>query len=263
MKASYLHNKKFGLLTVKDKLPNRDKHGHVVWLCSCDCGGKKMVKTSDLNAERVKSCGCLNRGFAARKVKTKCAYCGKKKEIFPCKAKAYKKTFCNDSCRGKWMSENCTGSDNGKWKPKVEVFCSECGELKKIHESHFKTYKDFFCDNACRGLWMAKKVKGKSNPNYNGGTPIHRIIGHRISAGMRKSLKNGKDGYSWEALLGYTRKQLFDHLDKTMPIGYTWDNLNELHIDHIIPKHHFSLKIIMTLALKNVGISIIFNFYQL
>ena len=53
MKAASLHNKKFGLLTVKNKLPDRNKYGQVLWLCSCDCGGEKIVKTSDLNAMRV------------------------------------------------------------------------------------------------------------------------------------------------------------------------------------------------------------------
>lgn len=68
---------------------------------------------------------------------------------------------------------------------------------------------------------------------------MQRILGKRISAGIRKSLKNGKNGYSWERILGYNRKQLLKHLNKTMPIGYTWDDLDSLHIDHIMPKTAF------------------------
>ena len=33
----------------------------VYWLCRCSCGGHATVSTGNLNAELVKSCGCLKR----------------------------------------------------------------------------------------------------------------------------------------------------------------------------------------------------------
>ena len=50
---------RFDLLTVESQLLER-KGNSIVWHCKCDCGNYKDVTTSDLNAHRVKSCGCLN-----------------------------------------------------------------------------------------------------------------------------------------------------------------------------------------------------------
>ena len=195
------------------------------------------MKIASLHKQKT---GKNNHNWKGGKIKVACSYCGEKKETYLSKCKAYKNTFCNNACRGMWMAKNCVGSGNGKWKPKVEVACSECGSVKKIHQSRFDMYDNFFCGNDCRGKWRSKNLKGKNNPNYNGGSPEIRKIGKRINAGMRKSLKKGKDGYSWEKLLGYTRKQLYIHLDSTMPDGYTWDDIDDLHIDHIVPKSSFN-----------------------
>ena len=53
-----LENKRFGRLIVKLRVEN-SKNGNIVWECFCDCGKIKKVTTSDLLANRVKSCGCL------------------------------------------------------------------------------------------------------------------------------------------------------------------------------------------------------------
>ena len=185
--------------------------------------------------------GKNNANWRGGKVKVACAWCGKEKKLYPSIAKLYERVFCSGTpCRSNWLSKNLKGKNNPKYKAKVEVACSTCGKVKKIHKSRFDMYVDFFCDNVCRSKWCSQNTKGKNNPNYNGGTPEQRIVGKRMNATMRKSLKKGKDGYSWEKLLGYTRRQLFDHLTETMPDGYTWDDLDDLHIDHIIPRSSFN-----------------------
>lgn len=45
------------ILTIISLSDKRYKNGEKIWLCECDCGNKREVKTSDL--KRVKSCGCL------------------------------------------------------------------------------------------------------------------------------------------------------------------------------------------------------------
>ena len=192
------------------------------------------------NASTHKNAGKNNPNWKGGNIKVACAYCGKEKEVYPCMAKLYNKSFCNDLCRGKWMSENMMGKNNPKWKPKLEISCAYCGEKLLRYPSRVKNHPNQVCNDICRAKLQARKVRGKNNPNYNGGSPEQKIIGKRISAGMRKSLKKGKDGYSWEKLLGYTRKQLYIHLDSTMPDGYTWDDIDDLHIDHIVPKSSFN-----------------------
>ncbi len=62
-----------------------------------------------------------------------------------------------------------------------------------------------------------------------------------ISGGVRKSIKSGKNGRSWESLVGYTIKELKAHLELQFRRGMTWDNYgSKWHIDHIRPVSSFS-----------------------
>lgn len=58
-----------------------------------------------------------------------------------------------------------------------------------------------------------------------------------ISRSIRRTLKIYKKSKHWEELLGYTIVELKNHLQKTMPKGYTWNDFlqGKLHIDHKIP----------------------------
>lgn len=52
-------NQKFNLLTVIDG-PIR-KNNKIYWLCQCECGKQKMVRSDELKSGRTKSCGCYKK----------------------------------------------------------------------------------------------------------------------------------------------------------------------------------------------------------
>jgi len=55
-----LTGKKFGRLTVLELIGRRkDKYG-LYWLCQCDCGKQKFIRSGSLKGGRTKSCGCLH-----------------------------------------------------------------------------------------------------------------------------------------------------------------------------------------------------------
>src|SRR3546814_15684157 len=56
-----------------------------------------------------------------------------------------------------------------------------------------------------------------------------------MSAGVKSSLGDGKNGRSWETLVGYTVADLMAHLERQFLPGMSWDNRGEWHIDHIRP----------------------------
>lgn len=62
-----------------------------------------------------------------------------------------------------------------------------------------------------------------------------------MSIYLRQSLKRGKEGRSWERLVGYTRADLALHLERQFEAGMNWDNFGpSWHIDHIVPIKSFS-----------------------
>jgi len=54
-----LTGKRFGKLMVLDKTQERNKSGHIFWLCECDCGVQKNISSNHLINGTTKSCGCL------------------------------------------------------------------------------------------------------------------------------------------------------------------------------------------------------------
>ena len=50
---------KFGRLTVIEELPERNKHGKIVYKCICDCGNVVNADGHLLRNGTIKSCGCL------------------------------------------------------------------------------------------------------------------------------------------------------------------------------------------------------------
>jgi len=57
-RAHNLSGKQFGNLTVESLSTRRNDRGELVWICRCDCGRQRRVKTNNLIKGLVKSCGC-------------------------------------------------------------------------------------------------------------------------------------------------------------------------------------------------------------
>lgn len=57
-----LIGQKFGKLLVVGKHPEK-KHRSIRWVCKCECGNIKILKTSQLSSGDYKSCGCSSKEF--------------------------------------------------------------------------------------------------------------------------------------------------------------------------------------------------------
>ncbi len=76
-------------------------------------------------------------------------------------------------------------------------------------------------------------LKNKNNLGF--------ILNKKISSGIRHSLvKGGKNGRIWQSLVNYSFDELKNHLESTMPSGYTWGDIKKLHLEHIIPISAFN-----------------------
>jgi len=62
-----LTNQVIGKLTVLHHI-GKDKHGGYVWVCRCECGNIKNIKSGSLTST-TKSCGCLQKEFISNRNK--------------------------------------------------------------------------------------------------------------------------------------------------------------------------------------------------
>lgn len=62
---------RFGRLTVKGAYRTNKINGQVEWLCKCDCGGVKWVRSSHLRSGHTSSCGCEKGHFSHRESDTR------------------------------------------------------------------------------------------------------------------------------------------------------------------------------------------------
>ena len=62
-----LIGKRFGLLTVLERVESKNNQRY--WKCLCDCGNITYVKTNDLNTNHTQSCGCKHESFGVTKIK--------------------------------------------------------------------------------------------------------------------------------------------------------------------------------------------------
>ena len=63
-----LTGNKFNKLTVIG-LGERNSNGQVQWKCKCDCGNITLATTTYLKTGHTKSCGCLNREQASKRLR--------------------------------------------------------------------------------------------------------------------------------------------------------------------------------------------------
>jgi len=80
------------------------------------------------------------------------------------------------------------------------------------------------------------KVREQRKKDYNKyqANPKNKIA-HSMRTGMYVSLKKNKRNKSWEKLVGYSRFDLMQHLEKLFTKGMNWENYGKWHIDHKIP----------------------------
>jgi len=115
--------------------------------------------------------------------------------------------------------------------------CSKCHiEYPSTPEFFYKTkdsHKGVTCTcKKCRNKQVARDNtrRRRTNPRFR----LHVNISKSIRDSIRGEHKNG----SWEKIVGYTTKQLMQHLESQFTEGMTWDNYGAKgwEVDHICPQ---------------------------
>lgn len=86
--------------------------------------------------------------------------------------------------------------------------------------------------NELNRLSRARNKHKKESPTAK----VARNMRHLVYYALRRN----KNGLNWEALVGYSRRDLMEHLEGKFKPGMTWDNYGLWHVDHIRPIRSFS-----------------------
>lgn len=121
--------------------------------------------------------------------------------------------------------------------------CKQCQKIKSLNyrsknknkEKINKTKKIYIKNNKER-INKIRRIYDKNRRNT-----IKGRLNSKMSSGVRKSLLLGKNGRSWESIVGYTVQDLENHLTKLFVDNMSWENVlnKEIQIDHILPKELF------------------------
>jgi|GEM_PF-1795589 len=136
-----------------------------------------------------------------------------------------------------------------EFKGRRSLYCSPCRK-----ERRKETHADYCARNIekRKQLFLGQRERRKDCLTYRDwqrgymreysrerrSDPRHRLD-HRMGQLVRNGLNGTKDGRTWESLVGYSLQELFDHLERQFVKGMGWQNIDQWHVDHILPKAMF------------------------
>jgi hypothetical protein len=219
-----LTGKRFGRYIVLS-LSNRKAVRDHCWDVLCDCGNQRNISGHALKSGTSTSCGCYSRERSSKPHKIISGV-----EVKHCR-----------KC-GEWKTLSSFHKHRSA-KDGLTYECAKCGieharAYNKAHPDKARAWRENNPEKV-RAISMRNAQKKQDSGYWD---EPSRNLRQRIACRMRQCLKDGKKGKHWETLVGFTINDLKKHLTTTMPDGYTWDNLNELHIDHIIPISAFNIQ---------------------
>lgn len=160
-----------------------------------------------------------NLGVRKRESKKICEICGKEFTIKRQSNRKYK-TICSLCAIKKWEHGHPESRKKSrrKWEQKNPEYKKE---YAKTHIKHIKKYRRNYM-----------KQRSEKDPKFRLDQNMGNLIYH--------SLRSKKAGRKWEKLVGYTIKDLKEHLEKQFDEKMTWENYGSYwQVDHIWPRSLF------------------------
>lgn len=191
-----LTGQRFGRLTVL-RQEGRNKHGHLKWICRCECGTEKAIIGASLVKGVIVSCGCYHREQLSVT------------EFEDLTNHTFGKLTVLEQASSRVVHDK-----RGNYKKRVWRCACECGAIVEVLENSLKTGHTNSC--GCYHLErVVEALSGEKSPNWRGGITA---IQDRIRASSRYA--------AW-------RDMVFARDDYTCQVSKKRGG--KLHVHHIKP----------------------------
>ena len=187
---------KFGKLLVIKQLEERSEHGHVQWICKCDCGNYVTKLGVRLRSGKAKSCGCIKRVDLVgqkfgRLTVIKSIGSKNQQHIWLCKCECGKETISN------------TNRLKSGWK-------RSCGCIQKeqLAKRNKENAKHGLNNHPLHGVWHNMKDRC-----YRELCSEYQRYGGRGITVCDEWLHDFQSFYDWAITHGYTKGLTIDRID--------------------------------------------------
>lgn len=131
-------------------------------------------------------------------------------------------------------------------KQKLSEYCEQWYKNNKEHvrqyqKNRIEITRQYKKDNT-KKIKLRTREWYKKNPNYKKlryrniyCKDVRYCLNRALRGGIANSLRDGKNGKSWEKIIGYNLRDLMAYLENRFKKGMSFDNYGKWHIDHIIP----------------------------
>lgn len=202
------------LKSINEFHKNRTRKDGYEYLCK-DCKSKRAKKYYLANSKKILESTKKYQIFNKEKIKERS-----------------KKYYINNRDRINKRIEKYRESNLEKFKEQQRNYCIVNSEKIKERQRNYRiTNPEKVKESAKR-----YKARKRKEPSYR--------LSNSISCLIRRSLKENKNGWHWEKIVGYTLGDLMAHLEKQFKFGMSWDNYGYYgwHIDHRKPISSFNFK---------------------
>lgn len=149
-------------------------------------------------------------------------------------------------------------SKNKRSKDGLDSRCKEC--VRAYSKYHYENNKEKYHERAAqwrednrellneRFRTRYRKTQTEYILNRNKTDPLFyqkSNFGRRVAESLKYIRETGKiseNDKMWEEVVGYTLKDLAEHLQSLFTEGMSWSNYGEWQLDHIIPISAFNIK---------------------
>ena len=199
-------------------------------IIQCQRCGTDVVLNRSAKAKYCKSCAvAASRDRARDRVNRLSRESGRAKLGSPMECRNCSKAFVRTAGRQTLCAACCKLNGQGRLP---NLLAAKRRYRKEVLQPRYREDAEFRAKQ--QDHQKRSRVRRKVNPEFT--------INERMSAAIRQSLVLGKQGWSWEKLVGYTLADLMAHLEKQFLPGMTWENRGRWHIDHIVPISSFKFQ---------------------